>query len=58
MTAKYNGEKGELTFGEFVAASYRAWGRLRAKVFVRLAVNNHLVVFHRRGRFVITEERH
>jgi hypothetical protein len=53
---KTNGNKKSLTFGDLVAASYRAWGARRAKGLVRLAVNAHLVVFRGQQRFVIPEE--
>jgi len=56
MTVKTNGKKRALTFGDFIAASYRAWGARRAKGLVWLAVNAHLVVFRGRQRFVIAEE--
>ena len=58
MTIKTNCKKRGLRFGDFIAAAYRAWGRRRAKGFVRLAVNAHLVVFRGRQRVVITEEQH
>ena len=45
-----------MTFGDFIAAAYRAWGRRRAKGLVWLAVNAHLVVFRGRQRLVISEE--
>ena len=45
-----------LTFGDFIAAAYRAWGKRRAKGLVWLAVNAHLVVFRGRQRFVISKE--
>jgi hypothetical protein len=50
------GNKKSLTFGDLVAASYRAWGAGRAKGLVRLAVNAHLVVFRGQQRFVIPDE--
>jgi hypothetical protein len=49
-------DKKSLTFGDLVAAAYRAWGAQRAKGLVRLAVNAHLVVFQGQQRFVIPEE--
>jgi hypothetical protein len=58
MTGKTDTQKPALTFGDFISASYRAWGAHRAKGLVRLAVNSHLVVFQGRQRFVITEEQH
>ena len=53
---KTNGNKKSLTFGDLVAATYRAWGAQRARGLVRLAVNAHLVVFRGEQRFVIPEE--
>ena len=51
-----NGKKNALTFGDFIAAAYRVWGRRSAKEVVRLAVNTHLVVFRGQQRFVVSEE--
>jgi len=51
-----NSKKKALTFGEFVAAIYAAWGRRKALGIVRLAVNAGLVEFRGRERFVISEE--
>ena len=45
-------------FGDFIAATYRVWGRDRAKEIVREAVNAHLVEFRGRQHFVISEEKH
>ena len=45
-----------MTLGDFIAAAYRAWGKRRAKGFVWLAVNAHLVEFRGRQRFLISEE--
>jgi hypothetical protein len=45
-----------LMFGDFIAAAYRAWGKRRARGFVRLFVNAGLVVFRGRQRLVIMEE--
>ena len=53
---KTNGKKRVLTFGDFIAGAYRAWGRRRAKGLVRLAVNARLVEFRGRQRVVISEE--
>ena len=55
---KTNHKKKALTFGDFIAAAYRAWGSRRARGLVRLALNAHLVVFRGRQRFVIPEEQH
>ena len=46
-----------LTFGEFVAAIYAAWGKHRAPGLVRLAVDAHLVEFLGGQRFVISPKR-
>ena len=46
--------KTELTFGEFVAAVYAAWGVRRAPGLVQLAVDAHLVEFLGDQRFVIS----
>ena len=56
MNVKTNGKKRALTFGDFIAAAYRAWGKRRAKGFVWLAVNAQLVEFRGRQRFLISEE--
>ena len=56
MTTTTNGNKRVLTFGDFIAAAYGAWGRHRAKGLVWLAVNARLVKFHGEQRFEITED--
>ena len=56
MTMKTNGRKRALTFGDFIAAAYRAWGTRRANGLVRLAFNARLVVFRGGQRFMISEE--
>jgi hypothetical protein len=53
---KTTGHKKRLSFGGIVAATYRAWGAVRARGLVQLAVNAHLVVFRGEQRFVIREE--
>jgi hypothetical protein len=53
---KSDRKKKALTFADFIAATYLAWGGLRAKGFGRLAVNTHLVVFRGQQRFGILEE--
>ena len=55
---KINEKKKALTLGDFIAATYRAWGARRARGLVRLALNSHLVVFRGRQRMVIPEESH
>jgi hypothetical protein len=42
-----------LTFGDFVAGVYLAWGKRRAKGIVKLAVKTHIIVFRGTERFVI-----
>jgi hypothetical protein len=55
---KTNGKNRALTFGDFIAVSYRAWGADRAKGLVRLAVNARLVLFRGRHHFMFEEEQH
>ena len=54
MTSKANRRQRVLQFGDFIVGAYQAWGRRRAKGFVRLAVNARLVEFRGRQRFVIS----
>ena len=56
MTMKTDTKTRELTFGDFIVAAYRAWGKRRAKGLVWLAVNARLVEFHGEQRFEITED--
>jgi hypothetical protein len=56
MNVKTDGKERTLKFGDFISATYRAWGTRRSKGFVRLAVNAHLIVFQGRQRFVLWEE--
>ena len=56
MTMKTDDTKKALTFGDFIIAAYRAFGTREAKGFIRLAVNEHLIVFRGRQRFVISED--
>jgi hypothetical protein len=58
VTVQTRSKESASTFGDFVAAAYRAWGSRRAKGLVQLAVNSHLVVFRGRQHFVISEEQH
>jgi hypothetical protein len=53
---KTNDKKKELTFGDFITAAYRAWGSRRAKGYVRLAVEAHLLEFRGRRRYVISPD--
>jgi hypothetical protein len=55
MTVRINSKKRALTFGDFIVATYGAHGTREAKGLVRLAVNQHLVMFRGRQRFVISE---
>jgi hypothetical protein len=56
MTKRINGKKPAFTFGDFIAAAYRAWGARRAKGLVWLAVNARLVEFRGPERIEISEE--
>ena len=58
MTVKTNDTKRAMTFGDFIAGAYRAWGTRRAKGLVWLAVNARLVEFRGPQRLVISEEQH
>ena len=44
-------KKKPLTFGDVVAASYRAWGQRRAGGIIRLAVKLHLIEFRGQQRY-------
>jgi hypothetical protein len=50
------GKDRAVTFGDFIAGAYRAWGDRRAKGLVRLAFYARLVVFQEPQRSVIPEE--
>jgi hypothetical protein len=43
-----------LTFGDFVAGVYGAWGKREAKGIIQLAVNGHVIEFLGPKRFVIS----
>jgi len=58
MMGKSIGKKRAVTFCDFIAATYRAWGVRRGRGLVRLALNAHIVVFRGHQRFVIGEESH
>jgi hypothetical protein len=45
--------KRPLTFGEFVAGGYSAWGKRRAMGIIRLAVKSHMIEFRGQQRIVI-----
>ena len=55
MTVKTDSKMKVLTFGDFVAGAYRAWGHRRAKRLVWLAINARLVEFRGPQRFEIAE---
>jgi hypothetical protein len=44
----------QLTFGDFVAGCYRAWGKRRAEGIIRLAVKAHLIEFRGTERFKVS----
>jgi hypothetical protein len=46
--------KRPLTFGDFVAGSYRAWGKRKAKGMIQLAVKAHFIEFRGQKLFVIS----
>ena len=46
--------KKPLTFGDFVAGGYHAWGKRRAKGIIRLAIKSHLIEFCGQPRIVIS----
>jgi hypothetical protein len=50
MTVQTKSNESASTFGDFVAAAYRAWGSRRAKGLVLLALNLHLAAFRGRQR--------
>jgi hypothetical protein len=43
-----------LTFGDLIAAVYKACGKRRAKGIIRLAVNAHLVTFSGHQHYAIS----
>jgi hypothetical protein len=47
-------KKKPLTFGEFVAGSYRAWGKRKANGIIRLAIKTHLVEFRGHECYMIS----
>jgi hypothetical protein len=58
MIVKTNAPKRIMTFGEFIAGAYHAWGARRAKGLVCLAFNTRLVEFRGPQRLVISEKQH
>jgi hypothetical protein len=51
---KTNATKRQLTFGDFVAGGYRAWGKHRAMGIIRLAIKSHIIEFRGQHRIVIS----
>jgi hypothetical protein len=54
FTVKTNPQKRPLTFGDFVAGGYRAWGKDRAEGIIRLAIKSRLIEFCGDQRFMIS----
>jgi hypothetical protein len=54
MHVEVRPERQTLTFGEFVAATYRTWGKRRAKGIIKLAVEARMIKFCGKQRFVIS----
>jgi hypothetical protein len=50
LTAKAGLNKKPLTFGDFVAGGYRAWGKRKATGIIQLAVQAHMVEFRKQPR--------
>jgi hypothetical protein len=48
----YSNQK-SLTFGDFVAGAYRAWGKREAAGIIRLAIKAHIIEFLGNERIVI-----
>jgi hypothetical protein len=46
--------KKPLTFGEFIAGSYRAWGKRRANGIIRLALKAQMIEFRGQQHYVIS----
>ena len=46
--------KKPLTFGEFVAGSYRAWGKHKANEIIRLAIKTQMLEFRGPQRYEIS----
>ncbi len=46
--------KNPLTLGDFVAGSYRAWGKHTANGIIRLAIKAHWIEFRGQHRLVIS----
>ena len=56
MTVKTNDTDRAVTFGDFIAGAYGAWGTRRAKGLIRLALNAQLVEFRGPQRIEISED--
>ena len=54
LATKAHSGKQPLTFGDFVAGSYRAWGKRKAMGIIRLAVKSHMIEFRDHQRIVIS----
>jgi|HubBroStandDraft_1064217.scaffolds.fasta_scaffold241208_2 hypothetical protein len=54
MLMKTQPRKKPLTFGEFVAGAYRAWGERCAKGYIQLAIKAHVIEFRGQKRFVFS----
>lgn len=54
MNMKPNSKKKPLTFGDFIAGGYRAWGKRKAMGIIRLAIKSHLIEFRGPQRIVIS----
>jgi hypothetical protein len=54
LPMKTHPSKKPLTFGDFVAGAYCAWGKRRAKGFIQLALKAHVVEFLGQQRFVFS----
>jgi hypothetical protein len=50
---KTNSTKKPLTFGDFVAGVYHAWGKRKAKGIVKLAIKMNLIEFRGTERYMI-----
>jgi hypothetical protein len=54
LPAKTPPPRRPLTFGDFVAGAYCAWGKRRAKGFIQLTLKAHIVEFLGQQRFVFS----
>jgi hypothetical protein len=51
---KKSGRTMPLTFGDFVAGVYKAWGKRKGKGIVQLAIKAHVIEFRGPKRFVFS----